>query len=223
MKLKWLTCLSSLLLLVANCSLELRAADKKKQLLGIFEQAVDIGDDLVRGTSSYDRAKKQYTVAGGGVDMWENSDDFHFLWRRVSGNWISITCTLALPPEGDDPYPKAGLMFRQSLEDDAPYVDALLHANGMIALQYRRRKGEPTGQIISEFRGDRLMLERKKHWMVIWVGTPDGGFVECGSVDFDFPQSFYAGLAVCAHNRDRLLTVRFSDVTLETDAGHHGP
>ncbi len=225
MKLRWSASVSVVLLFTSGL-LELHAAekaDKKKQPLGIFEQATDVGEDLLRGSSSYDPVKKQYTIKGGGADIYGGEDDFHFLWRRVSGNWISFTCTLELPPEGNDPYPKAGLMFRESLESDASYVDVLLHANGTIALQWRRAAGEQTGQLVPSTKGNRLMLERKNDWLVIWVGTPDGGFVECGSIAFDLPRTFYAGLAVCAHNADQLLTVQFSDVTLDDDTGQRGP
>ncbi len=215
MKFRWLSSLCSVALLTAGL-LEVHAADKKKQPLGIFEQATDIGEGLLRGSSIYDPLKKQYTVTGGGADIWGNGDDFHFLCRKIAGNWVSFTCTLEVPPETDDPYPKAGLMFRTSLERNSPFVHAVLHANGMIALQFRRETGEPTGQILTEIRGNRLMLERKNDWLVIWVGTQDGSFTECGSIVLDFPQTFYAGLAVCAHDPDKLLTVRFSDVTLDT-------
>ncbi len=223
MKLKRSFCLASVVLLTSVLP-ELHAADKKKQAVGIFERATDIGEEILQGSSSYDPLKKQYTVKGGGADIWGSGDDFHFLWRKVSGNWVTLTCTLDVPPERDDPYPKAGLMFRTSLERNAPFVDAILHANGLIALQFRRETGEPTGQIVTPVRGNRLMLERKNDWFVIWVGTPDGGFTECGSMVIDLPQTFYVGLAVCAHDPDKLLTVRFSEVTLATDSeGYLGP
>jgi len=221
MRVKWLSCLSAVLLLT-SALVDLSAADKKKPL-GIFEQATDIGEELLRGSSSYDPAKKQYAITGGGRDIWGSEDNFHLLWRKVSGNWITFTCTLELPPEQDDPYPKAGLMFRESLESNASFVDAVLHANGTIALQFRRRTGEQTNDIVAPVKGNRLMLERKNDWLVIWIGTSDGGFVECGSIAFDFPSTLYAGLAVCAHNPDRLLSVRFSNVTLEDDSGRYGP
>jgi len=214
-KQRWLSCLP-LALLLTNTLIPLHAADKKKQPLGIFEQATDIGE-VLRGSSSYAPVKKEYTVTGGGADIWGGGDDFRFLWRKVSGKWIKLTCTLELPPESDDPYPKAGLMFRKSLDSKAPFAAVVLHANGTVALQFRRATGEQTEQIISSMKGNRLTLERMNRWLVMWVGAPEGDYVSDGSIVFDFPDTFYAGLAVCAHNPDRLLTARFSDVTLDTE------
>jgi TolB protein len=217
MKQRWWSCLPVALVLT-SASIQLHGAEKKQQPLGIFEQATDIGEALP-GSFTYDPVKKQYTITGGGADIWGGSDDFYFLWRKISGKWISLACTLELPPESDDPYPKAGLMFRKSLESRAPFVSVVLHANRDVALQFRRKTGGQTEQIISPIKGNRLMLERKDHWLVMWVGIGEGGgYVDCGSIVLDdFPETFYVGLAVCAHNADRLLTVHFSDVTVDTE------
>ncbi len=212
---RWLSGLLVALLLTTML-IQLRGADKKKQPFGIFEQTTDIGQ-VRPGSSSYDPVKKRYTITGGGADIWGDGDDFHFLWRKVSANGITLTCTLELPPESDDPYPKAGLMLRESLDRKAPFVAVLLHSNGTVALQFRRKTGGQTEQMISPTKGNHLILERKDRWLFMSVGTPTGDYVGDEYIVFDFPDSFYAGLAVCAHNRDRLLTAHFSDVTLDTE------
>jgi TolB protein len=212
-------CLSCLLmaLLLTNLLIQLHGADKKKQPLGIFEQTTDIGQ-VRPGSSSYDPVKKRYTITGGGADIWGGGDDFHFLWRKVSANGITLTCTLELPPQSDDPYPKAGLMLRKSLDSNAPFVAVLLHANGTVALQFRREPGGQTEQMTSPTKGNHLILERKNRWLFMSVGTPEGNYAGDEYIVLDdFPDSFYAGLAVCAHNRDRLLTAHFSDVTVDIE------
>ena len=214
-KQRWLSGLLVALLLT-NMLIQLRGADKKKQPFGIFEQTTDIGQ-VRPGSSSYDPVKKRYTITGGGADIWGDGDDFHFLWRKVSANGITLTCTLELPPESDDPYPKAGLMLRESLDRKAPFVAVLLHSNGTVALQFRRKTGGQTEQMISPTKGNHLILERKDRLLFMSVGTPEGNYVSDEYIVLDFPDSFYAGLAVCAHNRDRLLTAHFSDVTLDTE------
>ena len=36
-------------------------------------------------------------------------------------------------------------MIRQSLEADSPYVDAVVHGDGLTSLQYRKVQGRPDG------------------------------------------------------------------------------
>ena len=44
-------------------------------------------------------------------------------------------------------------MVRQGLDADAPYADAVLHADGLISLQYRLVKGGETQEIKSPIKG----------------------------------------------------------------------
>ena len=38
--------------------------------LGLFEDQSDVGNPEVRGSATYDAAKKEYRVAGAGENMW---------------------------------------------------------------------------------------------------------------------------------------------------------
>jgi len=48
---------------------------------------------------------------------------------------------------------KAGWIVRQGLEADSPYADAIVHADGLISLQYRLAKGGPTLEVQSAVKG----------------------------------------------------------------------
>ena len=47
--------------------------------LGLFEANVDVGAPKLAGSASYDPAKNEYTLSGGGSNMWTTSDQFQFL------------------------------------------------------------------------------------------------------------------------------------------------
>src|SRR6266446_7113872 len=53
---------------------------------GIFEGHGDVGTVLHEGSAEYDAAKRSYTIAGSGENMWFGSDAFQFVWKKVSGD-----------------------------------------------------------------------------------------------------------------------------------------
>ena len=75
--------------------------------------------------------------------MWAQRDEFHFVWKRMTGDFILQT-RVELIGKGVDPHRKAGLMVRAGQDADAPYADAVVHGDGLTSLQFRRTKGAIT-------------------------------------------------------------------------------
>src|SRR5437762_1159987 len=50
--------------------------------VGIFEANQDIGTLLHPGSVEFDAAKKNYTIAGSGENMWAAKDAFQFAWKN---------------------------------------------------------------------------------------------------------------------------------------------
>ncbi|MHC4322685.1 MAG: TolB family protein, partial [Planctomycetota bacterium] len=48
--------------------------------VGIFEDAVNIGDDPGIGSTLYDAATDEYLITASGHDVWDNADDFHYAY-----------------------------------------------------------------------------------------------------------------------------------------------
>src|SRR5207244_2795297 len=102
-----------------------------------FEGHGDVGNVLHAGSVEYDAAKRSYTIAGSGENMWFASDAFQFVWTKVSGD-ATLTADISFLGKGVNEHRKAVLMIRQSLDADSPYADAALHGSGLTSLQYRR-------------------------------------------------------------------------------------
>ncbi|MGH9799607.1 MAG: TolB family protein, partial [Blastocatellia bacterium] len=134
---------------------------------GLFEDSRDIGAVKNPGSVVYDDAKKTYTVAGGGENMWATTDAFHFVWRRVSGDF-SIAADAGILGTGGNAHRKAVLIIRQNLEADSAYADAALHGDGLTSLQYREVKGGPTREIQSNVKAPRrLQIEKRGDY--VWM------------------------------------------------------
>jgi hypothetical protein len=89
--------------------------------VGVFENAVDIGQPPGPGSTVFDGAR--YTMRGSGADIWDGGDQFHFAYRRIFGDFqatIRITSRSTLPA-GSGSWGRYGLMARWGLETNAKY------------------------------------------------------------------------------------------------------
>ena len=191
------------------------APDAGDAALGVFEGRSDVGAPRRAGSARYDSARRDYTVTGGGSNMWFASDAFYLVWRKASGD-LTLAADIAFEGKGGEPHRKACLIIRQSLSADSAYADAALHGDGLTSLQYREAKGAPTREIQSEVSApSRLRLEKRGKYVSMAVARkgeplhPAGG-----SFRLILEDPFYVGLAVCAHDDDALETAVFSNLEL---------
>jgi len=91
------------------------------QQLGIFENHQDVGTVLHPGSAQFDAPKGAYTIVGSGENMWFGIDDFHYAWKKVSGD-VALTADIAFVGTGGNPHRKAVLMIRQSLGRQPPWM-----------------------------------------------------------------------------------------------------
>src|SRR3989442_9877354 len=110
--------------------------------VGVFATHTEVG--RARGSASYDPQRQTYLVAGSGQNMWGSRDDFHFVWKRISGNFILSTRARFIGA-GVEEHRKIGWTIRPSLDPGSAHVTAALHGNGLMSLQFRRRTGGITG------------------------------------------------------------------------------
>lgn len=190
--------------------------------LGIFEGHTDVGQVLHPGSVEYDAAAKSYTVSGSGENMWFATDEFQFVWTKVSSADVTIASNLSIPGEGGEGHRKGVLMIRQSLDTDSAYVDAARHGDGLTSLQFRERKGAITREIESNVSGPvQLRLEKQGDRFYMWVAVENEPLQFAGgSARVEMTPPFYVGIGVCAHRKDAVEKVRFGNVTLDTRVNH---
>lgn len=79
----------------------------------------------------------------------------------MTGDFI-LQARIALLGKGVNPHRKAGWIVRPTHDADAPYVDGIVHGDGLTSLQFRRTKGAITEEWAASVKGaDVLQLERK--------------------------------------------------------------
>lgn len=191
--------------------------------VGVFENHSDVGATKLSGSARYVEGTGSYIVAGGGANMWFTNDAFHFVWKRVSGD-VTLVADVSFEGTGGDPHRKACVIFRQSLAPESAYADAATHGDGLTSLQYRPALGERTYEIQSSVSAPRRMrLEKRGRYISMSIAGADGVLRPAGGAfRLEFSDPFYVGLAVCAHNNDRIETATFKDVQLVDGAAAAG-
>ncbi|MFH1497627.1 MAG: cellulase family glycosylhydrolase [Verrucomicrobiota bacterium] len=81
------------------------------------------------------------TLWGGGRDIFGTRDEFGLLARETGGDF-SLTATVAFDGVAHR-HAKAGLMFRASPDEDAPFVSVVLFPGGRSVIGSRSRPGGP--------------------------------------------------------------------------------
>ena len=188
--------------------------------VGIFENGADIGKPKLAGSSQYDELSQTYTIKGGGYNIWFNRDEFHYLYKKISGDFI-LTADFAFAKTGGNGHKKIGWMIRETLDDQAASINACAHEDGLIALQWRPLRGtfmrDPEDEIFfSKKYFQTIQLERigKKVTMSIaHLGEP---LQVVGSHEMsDMRDSVFAGLYICSHDSTQVEEARVWNVRID--------
>src|SRR5258708_6931980 len=217
-KIVWVTALGGALALVCAAK-DGTSPEHPPTGASIFEGHGDAGAVLHPGSVEYDAAKRSYTIAGSGENMWSDSDAFQFVWKKMSGD-VTLTADIAFLGKGVNKHRKAVLMIRQTLEADSPYADAALHGSGLTSLQYREEKGAATHEIQANVSAPkRLRIEKRGAYFSLWLADEKGEFHPAsGSTRIALKEPFYVGIGVCSHDKDVVERAVFSNVELKAVA-----
>ena len=186
--------------------------------VGDFDGQTDVGTVSRRGSATYDAARQRYAVAGSGANMWADRDAFHFVWKRMRGNFI-LTARARLLGRGVEPHRKLGWTVRSTLDASSPHATAAVHGDGLAALQFRRTAGATTEEARSPATGaDVIQLERRGDTYIMSVARFGDTLTTTEVTDLALGDEVYVGLFVCAHNDTVVERAAFSDVRLTAPA-----
>jgi hypothetical protein len=192
--------------------------------LGIFSGESEVGAVQRPGATVFDQGRGEYRVSGGGENIWGATDVFHYAWQRVSGD-VDLAAGVRFVGPGAHEHRKAGLMVRASLDADAPYVNATVHGDGLISLQYREIAGGETQEVKASLNAlpASLRLTRRGDVFTLFAARLGGPPEEAGSVTVTLSELAYAGLAVCSHRTGTLETAVFTELSLDGSTASPGP
>lgn len=176
---------------------------------GLFQSHGDVGNPAIHGDANFDKKTGEYTLRGGGYNIWFKRDEFQFLYNKINGDFI-LNANIKLLGEGKEPHRKIGWMIRESLDDDAAHICATVHGNGFTVLQWRSEKGasmrDPEDQISTPKENiEKIQLERKGKLVIMRAAGPGEDLQELGRHEMNnLSNGVFAGLFICSHNKDVL-------------------
>jgi TolB protein len=190
----------------------------QREPLGMFEHHEDIGGPKIKGSVVYDKRDQTYTMSAGGINMWANSDQFHFLWKKIKGDFM-ITATIRFIGKGTDPHRKIGIIARDKLTADSRYADACVHGDGLSSLQFRNSDTAQTEQVvISSLHPTEIELQRVGNIFTFSAAT-FGENYKSVIKEIALNDEVYAGLFICSHNGDVMEKAVFSNVRVVIPPG----
>ena len=204
--------------------------------VGQFEGQTDVGGPLAPGSASYDAAAKTYTINSAGYNIWYQRDEFHYLWKKMSGD-VSLAASVVWPNIDDFHDRKVALVIRDSLDDDSRQIMTAQHGNGMVHISWRAEKtGQMTDVEYRSARQPRAGTAEKGpqtfHPVRIGIGKKDDAFQlwiswqgepihpEGAPVTFKTTGPFYVGVGFTSHLPANVLTAKVADVVVENAAGN---
>jgi len=185
--------------------------------IGTFTQASDVGAVKRPVSATYDSLSGAYMLGASGDNIWDTRDGFGYLWKQVHGD-AAIAATVNLKGKGGHAHRKAGLMFRQSLEPGSPYVDIVVHGDGLTSLQYRSEPDGPTREIQCAIESPYGMrLDKRGDYIQVSLANDAGLFRASGcGIRIALHGTFYAGLVLCAHDENAFESASFKHVSVGT-------
>lgn len=186
---------------------------------GLFRNSADVGNPKLAGSAQFNKRTKAYTLTGAGYNIWFKRDEFQYLFNELDGDFTA-TADVEFVGTGVDKHRKVGWMVRESVAEDAAHMSAVVHGDGLTALQWRETKGaamrDPQDEIFSpEKQTQTIQLVRKGSTFTMSVAKKGGAMQVVGSHDLSaLAGDVLVGLFVCSHNPDQLEAATITNVRL---------
>jgi TolB protein len=201
--------------IITLCIVLTALAGFAQQKVGIFDGQLDVGTNTKPGSGVYLPQSQQYVISGAGYNIWLDHDEFHYVYKKIKGDFILYTRAEFVGWNGVEQHRKVGWMVRKSLDGNSAHVNAVEHGDGLTSLQFRRTAGATTEEIKSKItHANIIQLERKGNTYTMRMAKYGEPFVTEQVTDLDLGDEVYVGLFVGSHNPDVAETGVFRDVRI---------
>jgi Tol biopolymer transport system component len=202
------------------CALVLSISLQAQNNLGVFSTSEDIGNPKIKGSASYNSTEQSYAIKGAGYNVWFARDEFHYAYRKISGDFI-ITAEFELIGKGVTAHRKTGWMIRPSTGEDDMHITGTLHGDGLTVMQWRTAKGKEMRDPEDEFFSPKnnysiIRMERTGKTISMLAAHPGEPLQLIGSyTPENLPDEVLVGVFVAAHNADALEEAKVWNVRID--------
>ena len=187
------------------------------------QTATDIGRPALTGTTAYSAGT--YTVRAAGTDIWDTADQFHFVYKPITGNVDIITRVASITRAHD--WSKAGVMVRESLTAASRHASVFASAAKGYAFQRRVDTGEYSVHTAggAGTAPGWVRLVRTGDLFEAYRSADGASWTRIGSDTIPMGDTVYVGLAVTSHNTAAATTAVLDGlkITASTSPGNQPP
>jgi hypothetical protein len=178
----------------------------------------DVGAVGLGGWANYS-PNGTFTVNGSGAGVGGSNDQFHFVWQPLSGDG-SITAEVTTQTR-TDPRAEAGVMVRNSLDDNAAYAEADATPDGHIFFTWRTSDGGSTSYAVAYAQVPVwVQLSRVGNSFTASYSTDEANWNPVGTArTLNVSPDAVAGLVVSSHDNTTWSTATFANVTVVAGDG----
>jgi TolB protein len=182
----------------------------------VFTSSGDVGTVGTVGNLAFDPQTNTYRITASGANIWDTDDSFYYARKQVRGD-VTLTAVVSWDTPGGNAHKKAGLMLRAGTAPDDPHASVMVHGDGLISLQYRRKKGGPTLEVRAPLTAKSAVVRLARHGDVVSLeAAPAGAEPQpAGALTVELPGQLEAGLAVCSHDNSDRQTAVFNRAAIE--------
>jgi hypothetical protein len=175
----------------------------------------DIGNPSLAGSCAYNADDETFTVQGGGNDIWNNSDQFHYVYQPLSGDGQIIARINSIDHTHD--WAKAGVMIRESLDADSK--NAMVDVTAINGVSFQRRRATGGGGYHNTVGGLSapywVKLIRQSDTFRGYMSTDGSSWTLLGTDIIPMVENVHVGLAVTSHNdAGPLCSAEFQNVSV---------
>ncbi|WP_276392940.1 PKD domain-containing protein, partial [Eudoraea chungangensis] len=192
----------------------------------------DIGGVGAAGDACYNPSTGVFEVEASGVDIWNSSDEFHYVYQPLTGDGEIIARVLSL--DDTDDWAKAGVMMRNTNAANSAMIFMEISPNPQsvgVAYNLQHRQSAGTAMTVS---GNNIgpvpiayphyvRLVREGNTFTGYASTTNGNWVEVGSRTITMGETIQVGLATTSHNDGVITTATYDDVSVTTNDGGNTP
>lgn len=180
----------------------------------------DVGAVAQGGSATYNNGI--YSVNGSGSDIWGTEDAFNYVYQPLSGDGSIVAHITSV--QNTDGWAKAGVMIRETLNDNSTHALMALTAQNGIAFQRRVTTGADSqntsgAQVAAPYW---VKLVRTGNIFTGYQSSDNSTWQQVGTVNITMAAGVYIGLAVTAHNGS-LNTSTFDSVNVTASSSNKPP
>ncbi|MDT7827289.1 malectin domain-containing carbohydrate-binding protein [Pricia sp. S334] len=183
----------------------------------------DIGAVAANGDTCYEAGR--FEVSASGADIWNNADEFHFVYQELEGDGEIIAQVLSLDPTSV--WAKAGVMMRNDMDANSASTMMIIAPNPQslgapgYSFQHRPTKGATMGG--ANFTAPALVPGGFPHYVRMvrsgntftgYVSETNGNWTEVGSTSVAMNETIFVGLATTSHNDGTLTNAVYDNVSV---------